>query len=98
MKKLVFALQVFALVIFLPAYVIVEMNHGTPAVQEVKIITPVTQEMRSSTTEMSMALISCPMTAAVFNQVIQPDKKDHKNAACTCANCTCGSACFCAGL
>jgi hypothetical protein len=33
MKKVVFAIQVFSLMTFLPFYVIVELNHGTGRLQ-----------------------------------------------------------------
>ena len=41
MKKMSFALQVFASLTVLPLYVVVEMNHATAAPAEKKIVTEV---------------------------------------------------------
>ena len=41
MKKIAFALQVFALITMLPLYVIIELNHSTAAPTKNKIVTEV---------------------------------------------------------
>lgn len=41
MKKIVFALQVFSLLIALPLYVVIEMNHATAAPAENSKLTQV---------------------------------------------------------
>ena len=46
MKKIAFALQVFSLMMLLPVYVIIEMNHTTVAPTEKAIETSVSKKVK----------------------------------------------------
>ena len=51
MKKIAFALQVFALMTMLPLYVIIELNHSTTAPAKNKIVTEVNGTLSASKTK-----------------------------------------------
>lgn len=95
MKKIVFALQVFALIAVLPVYVALEMNHEKKPMASTETETTVAYNTETSFSDFGSSVERYPLAAMAFNQVSLKTKKKCSNSACSCQNCKCGASCTC---
>jgi hypothetical protein len=62
MKKMAFALQVFTLMMILPLYVIIEMNHSTVTHSENNTVTKLTRKEKSVPADFNQTLVHITKT------------------------------------
>jgi hypothetical protein len=96
MKTIVFALQVFSLLAFLPVCMTMELNHATkPQIVATAPKVEAVQDSTDSSLEFSNAVGKYPLAAIAFSKVKVKEKKKSSSTGCSCQDCKCGASCTC---